>query len=660
MADNNDYFAAAPRDTIASRIRTKRENYYQFLRQSRLLELWQRAYDGYYKASVHGGGVINVGDNGEYSAVYVNHYRNICQNLLNLTVAQRPSWQARATNTDHKSQTQAKLANGLLDYYMREKRLERQVRKTVESAVAICGEAFLHVKWDANGGDEYGVNENGAVIRNGDIEYKVLTSPNIVRDPALKSFDDRDWLEIRSYVNKYELAAQYPELADQITALNYDYENQIDDILDFDYNNVFLTNTDLIPMYEFYHRDNSALPGGRYVCSLHNDLLLIDSPLPYREIPVYRLSAGDIEGMPFGYTVGFDLLPIQKAINNLYSTIQTNQEVFGVQNILMPQGSNIGLEELGGGLNILEYVPSLGKPEAFNPIATPAEIFNHVAKLEQIMETLSGINSVIRGQPEASLKSGAALALIASQAYQTSLLLQASFVQLLEDVGTATINILKDFASVPRVAMIAGLSNRAYMKEFTGDDLSEINRVLVDVGNPLANSVPGRLELATNYMQIAPEFRDQYAQIISTGRLEPVIEGQSAELLLIKQENEKLQRGEDVIAIITDNHALHIQEHKTVLASPEVRQQPEIAKAALAHLQEHIDLMKNGNPDLLQLTGTQPLAPANPPPPPQMMNNQNPVPNMAQDVNMPQMPNIAGSNEQFQPPPGAMPPQIGV
>jgi hypothetical protein len=656
------YFAASPKDSIASACRKKVDNYYQFLRQSRLLELWQRAYENYYKASLHGGNISHIGDNGEYAALYVNHYRNIMQNLLNLTVSQRPNWQARATNTDFKSQVQAKLANGLLDYYMREKRLERNIREVVEDAIAICGEAFIHVKWDSNSGEEYGTNENGAIVRNGDVDYSVITSPNLIRDPALKSFDDRNWVIIRSYVNKYKLASEYPELADEITALNYDYQNQIDDILDFDYNNIFLSNTDLIPMFEFYHEDNSALEGGRYVCYLSNDLVLIDSPLPYREIPVYRLTSGNIHGMPFGYTVGFDLLPIQKAINNLYSTIQTNQEVFGVQNILMPQGSNIGLEELGGGLNILEYIPALGKPEAFNPVASPAELFAHLKTLENIMETLSGVNSVIRGQPEASLKSGAALALIASQAYQTSLLLQASYVQLLEDVGTCTINILKDFASVPRVAMIAGLSNRSYMKEFVGDDLSEINRVLVDVGNPLANSVPGRLELATNYMAIDPAFRDQYAQIISTGRLEPVVEGQSAELLLIKAENEKLQEGTYVQAIITDNHALHIREHKPVLSSPESRQQPEIVKAALEHLQEHIDLMRNGDPDLLQLTGTNPLPKTGTPPngAPVPMDNTPPLPEQAQDVNMPNMPTIAGTDEQYQPLPGATPPQLGA
>lgn len=655
------YWAASPRSTIASEVMNQVNVYYNYLRRSNLLTLWQTAYNAYYRASAHGGMINYGGDNGEYAIVYVNHYRNLMQNLLNLTVSQRPSWKARATNTDYKSQAQATLANGLLDYYMREKRLERQIRATVEEAVSVYGEAFTYVKWDANQGNEYGTTESGAIIREGDLSYQVLTSPNVIRDVALKNFDDRNWLIVRTYRSKYELAAEFPEHADTIIGLEYSYENQIDDIIDFDFNNIFQQNTDLIPVYEMYHEDNASLPSGRYTMSLQDDTLLIDTPLPYREIPIYRLASGNISQLPFGYTVGFDLLPIQKAVNNLYSTIQTNQEVFGVQNIMIPKGSDIGLEEINGGLNIIEYVSALGKPEAFSPVETPAELFNHLGKLEQLMEILSGINSVIRGQPEASLKSGAALALVASQAYQSSLLLQASYVQLLEDLGTASINILKDYAAVPRVAMIAGLSQRAYMKEFTGDDLAQVNRVMVDVGNPLANSVPGRLELATNYMQIPPEFRDQYAQIISTGRLEPVVEGQSAEIMLIKAENEKLQNGENVQALVTDNHQLHVPEHKAVLSSPEARNNPEVVTATLAHIQEHIDLLKTGDPEVLRLTGSQPIQPPPPPPPPNspdLMGGQNPVMADAQGVQFPQMPNIAGTNEQFAPPPGAMPPNV--
>ena len=654
---DSNYFAVKPRNEIASELMNRVQNYYQYLRTSRLFDLWQRAYIYYYKASIHSGAIVATGENGEYSGLYVNHFRNILQNLLNLTVSQRPTWQARATNTDFKSQVQAKLANGLLDYYMREKRMERSIRQAVEDAICITGEGFIYTKWDANQGEEYGTTETGAIVRNGDIEYGTVTSPNLIRDPALKSFDERDWLIVRTFKNKYTLASEYPEHRERIENLSYQYEILVDDIMDFTFGNTFLRETDLIPVYEFYHEDNASCPGGRYVVYLQDELVLIDSPIPYKEIPIYRISAGDIRDMPFGYTVGFDLMPIQKAIDDCFSTIQTNLSTFGVQNILMPRGANIGLEELGGGLNVIEY-DGQQVPSAFTPVGIAPDTYNFIPTLVGTLETLSGVNSVIRGQPEASLKSGAALALVASQAYQTSLLLQASYVQLLEDVGTATVNILKDYVSVPRIAMISGVANRSYMEEFTGDDLSEINRVIVDVGNPLANSISGRLELASNYMQIPPEFRDQWAQIISTGRLENVMEGNGAEILLIKAENEELQQGSNPPVLVTDNHALHIQEHKTVLSSPQSRRNAEIVQSALDHIQEHIRQMKEGDPDVLGLTGTQPIQTPQPPPPPEMMGGANPIQAMGEEVGMPNLPTNPMTGEQFAPLEGSIPPQL--
>src|SRR5690606_13663300 len=107
-----------------------------------------------------------------------------------------------------------------------------------------------------------------------------------------------------------------------------------------------------------------------------------------------------------------------------------------------------------------------------NLTQTPPEIFNFMTQIERLMETISGVNSVARGNPEASLKSGAALALVQSMAIQFSQNLQRAYAQLIEDLGTSTINILKDFAAVPRVAAIAGKSNRPMMREFVGDDLN--------------------------------------------------------------------------------------------------------------------------------------------------------------------------------------------
>ena len=75
--------------------------------------------------------------------------------------------------------------------------------------------------------------------------------------------------------------------------------------------------------------------------------------------------------------------------------------------------------------------------------------------LIQSMETISGISSVTRGNPEASLKSGTALALIQSMSLQFISGLQQNYVKLIEDVGTNLINILKDYAKTPKTIAIS-------------------------------------------------------------------------------------------------------------------------------------------------------------------------------------------------------------
>jgi hypothetical protein len=54
---------------------------------------------------------------------------------------------------------------------------------------------------------------------------------------------------------------------------------------------------------------------------------------------------------------------------------------------------------------------------------------------------------------------------------------------------------------------------------------------------------------------------------------------------------------------------MHILEHKAVMADPELRKDPDLVRNAQMHIQQHIDLLRNGDPDLLQLLGEQPLNP---------------------------------------------------
>ena len=624
-SNKNEYFATLSKDEIVAELDKKIDMWYENISMSGMFRKMTKSYASYYGYNSSGSGhtaseIIKSGEQGELSLIKANHFRNLLQHLLVMTTSSRPAMDARAINTDYRSLAQTILANGILDYYMREKRLERFLKAATEYAL-VFGEGYVRMEWDTSEGDEYSVDPDTNNIQfTGDIVYSVLPPLDVIKDVFAPDTYTNDWIIVRHWKNRFEIAAKYPELKEEIL------KARTKDDFDMTFNYKFKTDgelrSDLIAVYEFYHEKSEALPNGRQLVYVTKEAVLYDGPLPYRNIPVYRIAPSEFIGTPNGYTVAFDLMGLQETLDGLYSIVVTNQSTFGVQNLLLPQGHNISYSSLPGGLNVIEYDATSGvKPEALNLTKTPPEIFNFINKIESTMETLSGVNSVARGNPEANLRSGNALALVQSMAIQFNSGLQQSFAQLIEDVGTATITTLRDFAAVPRVAMIVGKNNRSYMKEFTGNDLDKVNRVVVDMGNPLSKTTAGKLEMANNLLQqgIIKTAQD-YIMVMKTGNLDVMVEGELSELSNIKAENENLAEAQPVQVLVTDEHVLHIKEHKCVLASPDARQNAEVVQAVLKHIQDHIQQLKTADPNLLNILGQpslqQPQGGPQPTPPP--------------------------------------------
>lgn len=578
----------------------------------KLKQCWA-AYHGMFFQSFAGSHQISFGgEQGEMTNLPVNHIRNIAQHMKTMTIASRPALEARAANTDPKSLIQAQLATGLLDYYMREKRLERFISTAVEYAI-VLGAGYVKMEWDTSVGRIIEEDEDtGTVIREGDIKFTNLSPFEVIFDIS-KDGHDHDWIITIAFKNRYDLIAKFPEYEEEILALDGKDKYQ-----------TLIMNkqmaTDEVPIFTFYHRQSDSLPEGREVVFLSDEVILTDQALPYKRIPIFRIAPNEVLGTTMGYSSLFDLIPLQEAINTVYTSIFSNQVAFGTQNIFVETGANIQMSNLAGGLNIIE---GLKKPEVLNLLGTSEQSFSLVNKLESLIETLSGVNSVTRGNPEANLKSGTALALVQSMSIQFISGLQQQYVQLLEDVGTSIIEILKDYATEPRVASIIGRNNKAYLKQFKSDDLQEVNRVVVDVGNPLAKTTAGRIQMAEQLLQMkADEFTiDQYIQVINTGKLEVMTDKNTRRMNQIEMENERLMSGIQVKALAVDDHVEHIKEHVTLLDDPDIREDEEQAGLVLAHIQEHITLGQTVDPALLQVLGYQPIQPPMPPQGPPMPDN---------------------------------------
>jgi len=627
------YWASLPPDQIAKELTQRYEDYTKFTTTSGVEKAWDICQEKYFRG-IQRPGMFKVGKRGQYSALWVNEFRNHLKHLASIITSQRPNFSARAVNTDKKSQSQTILANALLEYYMGEKKVEVHLKKAVEHAL-LFGEGFLAVTWDTSQGEDLQVVEidvpgeapSEGVRKTGDVVFRNFQPYQVARELSREGDAQQNWYILNTQANRFDLAAKYPELADRIMALAPVDEN--DGLLTEVFRllgTVEKTNSDDVQVLEFYHAKTEALPKGRIVTILGDDIVIQNGDLQYEELPIYRITPAEMLGQPFGYSVALDLLGLQEMYDIGFSTIATNQRNFGVQNVTVTRDAGLKNKRYEG-LNVLEHSPGTEPPKALNLTQTAPEQFKFLDVVKKEMEIISGVNSVVRGDPQKSLESGAALALVQNQTIQFSSDLQQSYVQLLENVGSAIIALLRAFGHERRTAAITGITNQQYLREFSKEDLEFVARVSVDLGNPMLRTVAGKVNLADQLGKLGLiENADQFIQVVETGNLNPLIEGKRSELLLIRDENEVMSRGEPVQVMATDNHAQHVLEHKSVLATAEVREplpegvepnetqalNAQIQKVVTDHILEHIQTFKDLDPILLALLGQTPPPPEAP------------------------------------------------
>lgn len=678
----SDYWAACPSDEIAKEAMTKVDKYYSYLISSNLTELWRRSYRAYYgmrqNVGASGWGVFDVGsliasgDQGEIVRVKINHFANLITHQHVMTTSTRPALQCRAINSDAESMIASQLGDGIVEYFMRERSIEKRLTAAVEIAL-VLSEGYVVLGWDATAGKQYGVGPNGTPLFDGDLVARNFTPFQMVKDVTKNSDEEQTWYITHSKRNKYDLMTKYPALAEKIAKVQNDDQTATNRTFADPSKIIAATSfgsqdSDDIPYYELYHKVTDSMPQGRYTIFCGPDVCLFDGPLPFREVPVYRVTPKDIIGSPFGWTVAFDGLAVQELIDKLYTVVSTNTLGGGMTNFWSPPGNNLSVSQIGGAMNLLE---SAVEPKVLQTLNTPAEVYNYISKLESVMETLFGVSAINRGDIPSADMSGSAMAFLASQAITFSSGLQSSYNMLQEAVGTGIVNILKDFARTPRIAVISGKVNRPLMKIFTGAQLEPINNVVCDAISALSKTTAGKMTIADNLLNAGKiDTPQEYITLVETGQMDPLTRSPLLESFLIQSENEELLQGINPPVLKIDKHIQHIIEHKTLISSPASRRNAKLVNAVLDHIAQHEAtqlMLQQKDPALLAAIQEPPLPEPPPPPPtaappapgagPQPAGNAggiaaalrpgSPVAQQAATVKAPKMPNLpAGTDPQ--------------
>jgi hypothetical protein len=652
---NQTYFAAAPPDEIVKRCEKKIDDYYSWLRDTGRTDLWKRVIRQYYAGHYEGGALGSSGAQSEFVKANANHFHNLGRHLVVMATSQRPSFEPKAVNSDHRSQTQTILASGILDYVLKSKGLEEKIETALETAL-LCSVGYLAIDWDATKGSEYGVDEAGTgKTKSGDLVYRSYGPLDVVVDVTKTADDAHQWRITRDWTNRFDLATRYPDLAEKILGLDTGDKTNTERPRTLAGEKFDRYESDDVEVWTLYHDRTDTLPDGRlvkFVLAGEGVLPLFDGPLPFDDLSLYPVTPEKMIGGATGYSPLYDLLSLQEAYNKCLSTQASNVAAFGVQMLWNKRGDDLTVTDFGP----FTHLQSSEPPQALNLVANSPDTDRLMTLVEKAMETISGVNSVARGNPESSLKSGAALALVQAQAIQFSAGLQKATIHLEESAGTGTLRMYKRFAQAPQVAILAGKSNKGFLKEFTASDLDRIDRVTVEIGNPLARTIAGRVQMADTMLDRGLiKTVEQYMQVITSGRLDPVLEADTKQMLAIKSENEMMAEGKPAIVVLTDNHPAHIREHNGLIASPEARESPEVLQVALAHLQEHANQWRTMDPCWAMALGIPP-----PPPPLGMMPMGPPgmtPPPPPGEPTMSGPPPMAGDPSSTMAPPDAMGPQ---
>lgn len=609
------YWATLEGEDLIEALDDKRRIFYDDLESKGIKSLLERCYLAYYGGDLESDDygaffrsnkIGAVGSNGKISAYKANHARNVVQHILNLVTANRPTLKSSATNTDAKSQAQTILGDGIVDYYMREKGLDRKLRKAVEMAI-VQFEAWLYAPWEPNAGELYEEFE-GQKIYEGDLAFYLYPMHRVIRDVNLSDDEEHKWVLIERRCNRWDKAAEIeesePEKAEEIREAGERLKDQeVRGLSRYD----ITKDEDNVTEWVLLHAPTPALPEGR-VFHFIDDIVTVDMPMPYRNLPVKRLAGADILGTPYGYTFLAELIAPQQGLDRMNTTIMSNGSTFGMQSVQVKGNARINVSQLGEGLKLFR-IQDDSEIKPLQLTATPKEIFSFRDNLERDIERLSGINSTVRGEPP-SQSSGAQSALMVSQAIQFSSNLEASYISMAEDAGTMILHHTRDFAQTQRVATIIGEANRPWQEYYQARDLDQINRVIAEIANPFSKTASGRLKMADTLLERGQIDAYQYMQILKTGNFETATDDPALSAIQLKAENEELRKGGDVQAIVTDHHFNHIRKHATILYSPEARRDPDIVLKTLGHIQHHYELWRKADPAMLFATGQQPPPPA--------------------------------------------------
>lgn len=626
----NEYLFLKTGDELAKGLYGKVDTQQEHVIRGGFLKNWLKN-KRYYENNFFGYNTEDIndaGEQGELKATGNNQFRNILRHMIGSAVGTPVAFDVSAANTDISSRRASKIGKNLANYYYKTKRVSKTLAATAEKA-QIYGDGYITAQWNPFKGKPLAPNpETGRLDYEGDFDFDALSPFDVFFDLSKGSKREWEWVIFRVKKNKFDLAKQFEDRAEEI--LNIKETNDEDKYYLRDYLKLLYNyESDDVFLYAMYHVANNVLEEGKYCLFTGGNsgaIMLYEGKNIYKDkLPIFPLSPANYLENSFGFTEANVLRGPQEIINIVHSAMATNSMATGVINFWCPDPS-IEVEQVTDGMN---FIKTSQEPKVLNMMANSDEHFKVISYATNAMETQSGQNAISRGnvQSAPNLRSGVAIATVLQMAQQYNSDFINDYYDLCEDLFSFVLENLQSFVSTERVYEIAGKTSKSSVDSFTGKDLHGVGRVIVNRVNPILKQPAGQIEIAEQLLNTGKITPRQYLDVINTGNLEVATESDDKFSDYVQNVKERLLNGEQIQPIPGIDHRAFMGEVGSLLMDIDIMQKPEYRQIVMnitELLKGHLEIVRNGD-ELAEyiLQGAMPS-------PPQINNAEIPMMNMPQ------------------------------
>lgn len=324
-------------------------------------------------------------------------------------------------------------ANIICQHFNRKFRRETQLKERVRWA-CVCGTSYLKIYWDAKGTQvvpffnmETGQIDGYKQMNVGDIREEILPAFDVYIDPTAKRDADVRYMIHASVRPLSWFVDNYGDVGKAVSAdaLSGASSSYIDAYLEGGNGSgngwvppstarlgQIESRKKAAVVYEYWEKPNDQYPRGRYVVST-NTALLYAGDWPYEkkdEFPFVPLRWQPRAGTVYGYSLGFDLCPLQQTYNRIYSRMLEqfeNQKDY----VLVQKLSGIGADAFNNQSDDVEDASRIYRKIYYNQATAPpaivrapgigGDLFPMLQMLEKDMMDIAGLHDVSQGMAQA-------------------------------------------------------------------------------------------------------------------------------------------------------------------------------------------------------------------------------------------------------------------